>query len=163
MALVFVFGCWVTSSSAETSNEMVLWDGCQQVMLHMQMAAHHLASTVSSPPDTKHGMSRFTTHLAASSLRAHPDQNSGQHTYANCGRLQAFACVNIASATLPRSWVNKDASFEVLLGLSFTTHSKFTPTLAKSLSFKSKLTKQPAKNQESKFTTLLAKKLGLRP
>ena len=139
MALVFVFGCWVTSSSAETSNEMVLWDGCYQVMLHMQMAAHHLASTVSSPPDTKHGMSRFTTHLAASSPRAHPDQNSGQHTYANYGRLQAFACVNIASATLPRSWVNKDASIEVLLGLSFIVQSRSTTEICPKLN-KSKLT-----------------------
>ena len=40
------------------------------------------------------------------------------------GRLHAFACINIASATLPRSWVNKDASFEVLLGPSHTPSTR---------------------------------------
>ena len=33
-------------------------------------------------------------------------------------QLHAFACINHASATLPRSKVNKDASMEVLLGPS---------------------------------------------
>ena len=32
--------------------------------------------------------------------------------------MHAFACINHASATLPRSKVNKDASMEVLLGPS---------------------------------------------
>ena len=61
-----------------------------------------------------------------------------QHVH--IGRLQAFACINFASATLPRSWVNKGASIEVLLGLSFYIRSKST----------TKICQQPSK---CKYTT----------
>ena len=44
------------------------------------------------------------------------------------GRLLAFACVNHASPTLPRSWVNRVGCMEVLLGPS-TCPTAATPKL----------------------------------
>ena len=44
--------------------------------------------------------------------------SSAQPAPRNSGRLLAFACVNHASPTLPRSWVNKVGCMEVLLGPS---------------------------------------------
>ena len=57
-------------------------------------------------------------------------------------QLHAFACINHASATLPRSKVNKDASMEVLLGPSQSKGSiKLPKTTASSMKHW-----QPAKN-----------------
>ena len=48
------------------------------------------------------------------------------------GRLHAFACINIASATLPRSWVNRVGCMEVLLGPSTCPAAAAPKLLAKS-------------------------------
>ena len=101
LALVFVFGL----RAASQQKMPVCWPSGVIKWMSSCLAAHADGCT----PFCIQGV--CTTR--------HQKIHRAQHSpHANTGRLQAFACINIASATLPRSWVNKDASFEVLLGPS---------------------------------------------
>jgi hypothetical protein len=107
-------------------------------MLLKQVAAHPPSFKRASVYTKRHYSQNQHASEAASAMTKHIHQlNWLKHLH--IGRLQAFACINFASATLPRSWVNKDASIEVLLGLSFTVQSKSTTKICEKLS-KSKFT-----------------------
>jgi len=99
---------------------------CHQAILLMQTAATHLASKASIPTPMDTTQENQNTCETASATTKHIQQRQSWLQHVHIGRLQAFACINFASATLPRSWVNKDASIEVLLGLSFDMESKST-------------------------------------
>ena len=93
------------------------WYSCTWLYIYLlQECQHH-----QTPEETMHSTSaassaqEFTKRLPKAPL-CKTEQLAA--FICNTGRLLTLACINIASATLPRSWVNKDASLGVLLGPS---------------------------------------------
>ena len=96
------------------------------------MLAQHKQASKTPVVETGWGWSSSPGSQCAASLSpkaGHQQRtSSAQLAPTSLGRLFAFACVNHASPTLPRSWVNRVGCMEVLLGPS-TCPTAATPKL----------------------------------